>query len=87
MPRRLKRTGFLVYPKYYDTIAALVGNQAEFARRIDIEVPWCFDIGSLMLDESKCTFCGIDLVNCNAVMSPVRTVEELPIWVHTYFGA
>ena len=87
MPRRLKRTGFLVYPKYYDTIATLVGDQAEFSRWVDIEVPWCFDIGGLMLDEGQCPFGGIDLVNRNAVMSSVRTVEKLSVRVHAYFRA
>lgn len=52
MLRRLKRTGFLIDPKYYDTIATLVGNEAELARRVDIEVPRRFDIGGLMLNES-----------------------------------
>ena len=87
MPRRLKRTGFLIYPKYYDTVAALVGDQAEFARWINIEVSRGFDIGGLMLDESKCPFGGIDLVNRNAVMSSVRTVEKLSVRVHAYFSA
>lgn len=87
MPRRFNRTGFLIYPKYYDTIATLVGDQAELARWVDIEVPRCFDIGGLMFDESQCPFGGIDLVNYNTVMPTVRAVEKLPTWVHTNLSA
>jgi len=54
MARRLKRTGLPVDPKDDDTIAILVGNEAELSRRVDVKVSRRFDIGGLVLDESQC---------------------------------
>ena len=87
MPRRLKRAGFLVDPKDNDTVPALVGNEAELARRVDVEVPRRFDIGGLVLDESQCPLGQIDPVNHNAIVPPVRAVEKLPARVHAYLSA
>ena len=87
MPRRLKRTGCLVDPEDDDTVLALVGDEAELARRVDVEVPRRFDIGPLMLDESQCPFGQVDPVNHDAVVPPVRTVEKLPARVHAYLSA
>jgi len=87
IPRWFKRTGFLVNSENDDTVFALVGDEAEPARRVDVEVPGRFDIGGLMLDESQCPFGRIDPVNNNTVMPTVRTVEKLPVWMHTYFSA
>lgn len=87
MPRRLKRTVFLVDPEDNDTVLTLVGDEAELSCRVDVEVPGRFDIGGLMLDESQCLFCQVDLVNHNAVVSTVRAVKKLPARVHTYLSA
>ena len=87
MPRRLKRTGFLVDPKDDDTVPALVGDEAELARRVDVEVPRRFDIGPLVLDESQRPFGRVNPVNHNTVVPPVRAVDKLPAWVHAYLSA
>ena len=57
MPCRLKGAGCLINPEYDDTVAALVGNEAELAGRIYVEVPGCFDIGCFMLYESQFPIC------------------------------
>ncbi len=87
MPRRLKRTGFLVDTEDNDTVFALVGDEAELARRVDVEVPRRFDIGCLVLDESQRPFGRVNPVNHNAVVPPVRAVEKLPARVHAYLSA
>ena len=74
MPRRLKRTGFLVYPKDDYTVPALVGDEAELARRVDVEVPRRLYIGSLVLDESHRPFGRIDAIDRDAVVPAVRAV-------------
>ena len=71
MPRRLKCTSFRLDPEDNDTFTTLVGNEAELARRVDIEVSRRFDIGGLVLDESQCPFSRIDSINYNAVVPPV----------------
>ncbi len=71
MPRRLERAGFRVNPENNDTVLALIGNEAELARWVDIEVPRRLDIGCFVLDESQCPFGQVDPVNHNAVVPPV----------------
>ena len=56
MPRRLERAGFRVNPENNDTVLALIGDEAELARWVDIEVPRRLDIGGFVLDESQCPF-------------------------------
>ena len=76
MSCRLEDTGIFVNAEYNDSVAALVGDETEFAGRIDVEVPWGINVSSFMFYESECSFRWVDSVNGETIMSPVGAVEK-----------
>ena len=84
---RLKIAGLLVDPEDDYAVAALIGDKAEFARRIDIEVPRRLYTGSLVLDKRQRPFGRVDTIDSDAVVPAVRAVEEPAARVHAYLGA
>ena len=78
---------FLVDTEDHDAVAVLIGHKTEFPRRVDIEIPRCFDITDLMLDICKLSISGIDLVNHNAVMPAIRSIKKFPARMHAHLSA
>lgn len=71
MPCRLKGAGLPINPKDNNTIAALIGDDAEFAGRVNIEVARRSNPGALVLHERECPLGQIDPVNRDAVVPPI----------------
>ena len=85
--RRLEGPGLLIDSEDDNAVGALVGDQAERARRIDVEVTRRFDVGGLVFDERERPFGRVDAVNGDTVVPPVRAVQELSVRVHADLGA
>ena len=84
---RFEGAGFLVDLKDDNAVAALVGDEAEYAARIDVEVPRRLYTGSLVLDESQRPFGRVDAIDRDAVVPAVRAVKELSARMYSDLGA
>ena len=87
MARRLEGAGFAVDAEDDDAVAALIGDEAEFARWVDVEISRGFDVGGFVLDEGQRSFAPVDSVDRDAVMAAVGAVEEPAAWVNADLGA
>ncbi len=87
MARWLKGAGSAVDSEDDDAVAALVGDQAESAGRIDVEVSRRFDVGGFVLDEGQRSFAPADSVDGDAAVAAVRAVEEPAARVNAHLGA
>jgi len=51
MPHGVQRASLGIDPENNDTVFALVGDQAELPRRVDVEIAWGSNIGGLVFHE------------------------------------